>query len=100
MGGTCLHQGCIPAKELLQTAEVLRTVPGAKEFGVDVGQPTLDLAVSQTRKQQVIDKLTKGLEATAQGPQGDGRQRHRDAGRRRGAPRPGLRRLGARRATR
>ena len=30
VGGTCLHRGCIPAKELLQTAEVLRTVSGAK----------------------------------------------------------------------
>ncbi len=67
VGGTCLHQGCIPAKELLQTAEVLRTVRGAKEFGVEAGQPTLDLAVSQTRKNQVIDKLTKGLEATLKG---------------------------------
>ena len=38
VGGTCLHRGCIPAKELLQTAEVLRTVPGAKEFGVDAGR--------------------------------------------------------------
>ena len=26
VGGTCLHRGCIPAKELLQTAEVIRTV--------------------------------------------------------------------------
>src|SRR5262249_61246019 len=66
-GGPCLHQGCIPAKALLQTAEVLRTVAGAKEFGVEAGQPSLDLAVSQTRKQQVIDKLTKGLEATLKG---------------------------------
>src|SRR4029079_692123 len=64
VGGTCLHQGCIPAKELLQTAEVLRTVAGAKEFGGDAGQPNLALSVSQTRKHQVIEKLTKGLEAT------------------------------------
>lgn len=63
VGGTCLHQGCIPAKELLQTAEVLRTVAGAKEFGVDAGQPTLDLGTSQKRKQQVIDRLTRGLES-------------------------------------
>src|SRR5438445_1221920 len=63
VGGTCLHRGCIPAKELLQTAEVLRTVSGAKEFGVDAGQqPTLDLGTSQTRKQQVVDRLTRGLE--------------------------------------
>jgi dihydrolipoamide dehydrogenase len=63
VGGTCLHKGCIPAKELLQTAEVLRTVAGAKEFGVDAGQPALDLGTSQKRKQQVIDRLTRGLES-------------------------------------
>ena len=62
VGGTCLHQGCVPAKELLQTAEVLRTIRGAAEFGVTVGEPTLDLPTSQVRKQGVIDKLTKGVE--------------------------------------
>ncbi len=67
VGGTCLHQGCIPAKELLQTAEVLRTVAGAKDYGVDAGQPTLDLRVSQTRKTEVIERLTKGLESTLKG---------------------------------
>ncbi|MGH9037501.1 MAG: dihydrolipoyl dehydrogenase [Acidimicrobiia bacterium] len=67
VGGTCLHRGCIPAKELLQTAEVLRTVAGAKEFGVDAGQPALDLSVSQQRKQAIIDRLTKGLESVLKG---------------------------------
>jgi len=62
VGGTCLHRGCIPAKELLQTAEVLRTVRGAKAFGVEVDAPTIDLGVSVARKQQVVDRLTKGLE--------------------------------------
>jgi dihydrolipoamide dehydrogenase len=64
VGGTCLHRGCIPAKELLQTAEVVRTVAGAKEFGVEVdGAPRLDLARSQERKRGVIDQLTRGLES-------------------------------------
>jgi dihydrolipoamide dehydrogenase len=67
VGGTCLHRGCIPAKELLQTAEVLRTVRDAKEFGVDAGQPTLDLGTSLARKQQVVDRLTKGLETLLKG---------------------------------
>jgi len=67
VGGTCLHQGCIPAKALLQTAEVLRTVRGSKEFGVEAGEPTLDLRASQLRKQQVIDRLTKGLETLLKG---------------------------------
>ncbi len=67
VGGVCLHRGCVPAKELLQTAEVLRTVKSASEFGVEAGAPSIDLAVSQTRKQQVIDRLTRGLESLLKG---------------------------------
>ncbi len=67
VGGTCLHRGCIPAKELLQTAEVLRTVSGAAEFGVEAGSPTLDLAASQARKQGIVDRLAGGLEKLLQG---------------------------------
>ncbi len=67
VGGTCLHRGCIPAKELLQTAEVLRTIQRAPDFGVDAGVPTLDLARSQARKREVIDRLTKGLESLLKG---------------------------------
>lgn len=67
VGGTCLHQGCIPAKELLQTAEVFRTVSSAKDFGVEAGQPSINLSLSQQRKQRIIDRLTKGLESLLKG---------------------------------
>ncbi len=67
VGGTCLHRGCIPAKELLQTAEVLRTIQRAPDFGIDAGVPTLDLARSQVRKQEVVDRLTKGTETLLKG---------------------------------
>src|SRR3954465_14550511 len=67
VGGTCLHRGCIPAKELLQTAEVLRTIRGAGAFGITVGEPTMDLPASHARKHQVIDKLTSGLETLLKG---------------------------------
>jgi len=61
VGGTCLHRGCIPAKQFLETATVLRTVAGAKEFGVQTDQPVIDFAASQARKQKVVDQLWKGL---------------------------------------
>jgi dihydrolipoamide dehydrogenase len=61
VGGTCLHVGCIPAKELLETAAVFRTVSHAAEFGVSASAPTIDLAVTQIRKQRVIDQLYGGL---------------------------------------
>jgi len=61
VGGTCLHRGCIPAKELLETASVFRTVSGAATFGVQASTPTLELATSMARKQQVVDQLFDGL---------------------------------------
>ncbi len=61
VGGTCLHRGCIPAKEFLETAATFRHVAGAKEFGVEAGQPIVDFAVSQARKQKVVETLYKGL---------------------------------------
>ncbi|MGI9606339.1 MAG: dihydrolipoyl dehydrogenase [Acidimicrobiales bacterium] len=61
LGGTCLHVGCIPAKELLETAAVFRTVQHASTFGVGTSEPTIDFSVTQTRKQSVIDALTNGL---------------------------------------
>ncbi len=64
VGGTCLHRGCIPAKEFLETAAVYRAVSNAKEFGVNTDQPSVDFAVSQARKQSVIDMQWKGLQST------------------------------------
>jgi len=64
VGGTCLHRGCIPAKEFLETAHVYRTVAGAKEFGVNSDQPVVDFSVSQARKQRVVDTQWKGLQST------------------------------------
>ncbi len=61
LGGTCLHVGCIPAKELLETAAVFRAVAHAAEFGVATSTPTLDMGVAQQRKQGIIDRLTGGL---------------------------------------
>ena len=33
VGGTCLHRGCVPAKEFLETAAVYRTVAGRDGSG-------------------------------------------------------------------
>src|ERR1700722_17918079 len=56
VGGTCLHRGCVPAKEFLETAAVYRTVSSAGTFGVNVAEPTLEFSVSQDRKNGVVDE--------------------------------------------
>ncbi len=67
VGGTCLHRGCVPAKEFLETAAVQRTVNGAAEFGIAVTGSTLEFSVSQDRKNAVVDKLFKGLAGLLKG---------------------------------
>ena len=62
LGGTCLHRGCIPTKSLLENADVWQKVQKAKEFGITVGDVTIDWSVAQTRKQNVVDQNAKGIE--------------------------------------
>ncbi|MEM8709175.1 MAG: dihydrolipoyl dehydrogenase [Actinomycetota bacterium] len=61
MGGTCLNVGCIPAKELLETAHVFRTVGHAADFGVNSSAPTIEWGTTLTRKQSIVDQLVGGL---------------------------------------
>ena len=71
VGGTCLHRGCVPAKEFLETASVYRSVASAGEFGISAGPagapPMVDFAVSQARKQTVVDQLFRGLSGLLKG---------------------------------
>jgi dihydrolipoamide dehydrogenase len=61
IGGTCLNVGCIPAKELLETAHVYRTVSEAASFGINAGEAQVDWSVTQQRKQAVVDELVGGV---------------------------------------
>jgi dihydrolipoamide dehydrogenase len=67
VGGTCLHRGCVPAKEFLETAHVRRTVEHAAEFGITTKGTTVDFAVSQNRKNEIVDRLFKGLSGLLKG---------------------------------
>jgi len=67
VGGTCLHRGCVPAKEFLETAHVRRTVEHASEFGITTKGTTVDFAVSQNRKNEIVDRLFKGLSGLLKG---------------------------------
>jgi dihydrolipoamide dehydrogenase len=61
-GGTCLHRGCIPTKALLHTAGVLDEARRAGDFGVEVGEPALDLDRAHAHKRGVVEKNAKGIE--------------------------------------
>ena len=60
-GGVCLHRGCIPSKALLHIAHLINETKEAKAWGVDFGEPKVDLDVVRNWKKQVIDKMATGL---------------------------------------
>jgi len=61
VGGTCLNRGCIPTKTLVKSAELWREIQRAKEFGITVGQMSIDFAQVMARKDQVVNTLVSGI---------------------------------------
>ena len=62
-GGVCLFKGCIPSKALLHAAKALSDARAAKNFGIEFGQPKIDLEKMRQWKEGIITKLTGGLGA-------------------------------------
>ncbi len=67
LGGTCLNVGCIPAKELLETAAVSRTVKHAGVFGVQAEHLGLDWSKTLERKQGIVNQLVGGVTGLLKG---------------------------------
>lgn len=61
LGGICLNWGCIPTKALLRSADVLRTVKHAAQFGVRVAEPQADVPAMVERSRAVATQLNKGV---------------------------------------
>ncbi len=61
VGGTCLNRGCIPTKTLVKSAEVLREIQRAEEFGILAEQPVVDFAKIMARKDKIVNTLFSGI---------------------------------------
>jgi dihydrolipoamide dehydrogenase len=62
LGGTCLHRGCIPSKALLRSAEVYSHVKRGDEYGITVGGAAIDFTKVQSRKENVVEQLYRGVQ--------------------------------------
>jgi dihydrolipoamide dehydrogenase len=60
-GGVCLFRGCIPSKTLLFLTELLYDAGRSAAMGIRFGKPEIDLAAMRSWKDQVIQRLAKGL---------------------------------------
>ncbi|WP_342043426.1 dihydrolipoyl dehydrogenase [Bacillus sp. OTU2372] len=62
VGGTCLHAGCIPTKALLRSAELYAQTKNANRYGVIAPEVGLDFTKVQARKEEIQDRLYKGIQ--------------------------------------
>lgn len=67
LGGTCLHNGCIPTKALLHAAEIADQARESEQFGVKAELIGIDMAGVNSYKDGVIARLYKGLQGLVGG---------------------------------
>jgi dihydrolipoamide dehydrogenase len=60
-GGVCLYRGCIPSKALLHVAKLIEESRHAKKWGIEFGEPKIDVAGLRGFKDKVVGNLTGGL---------------------------------------
>lgn len=68
VGGTCLNEGCIPTKCLCRSAEVLEDVRQSACHGIAVGEVSFNLAEAIRRKDEVVGKLSAGIQTLMKTP--------------------------------
>ncbi len=62
LGGVCLNWGCIPSKSLIASAEALRNIKRASQFGIEIqGEVRGDLAAMVEQKDKIVASLVKGV---------------------------------------
>lgn len=94
LGGTCLNEGCIPSKVLLNSAKIYHyTTEYGRKFGVVCQGSHVDQPAVVARKEKVIHTLVSGRGRGHEGqPRGGGQcLRHDPRPRRRGHPGGGRR---------
>jgi len=71
LGGTCLNWGCIPTKAWVVTAHLYEQIKRAKEYGIIVGEPSIDWTALVERKNKIVKQLTGGVKTLLSGRQVD-----------------------------
>ena len=62
VGGTCLHNGCIPTKALLHAAEVADSTRESEKYGVRATLEGIDMNAVNAYKDGIVSRLYKGLQ--------------------------------------
>lgn len=62
LGGVCLNRGCIPTKAMIASADVYNmATTKSKEFGVNIGDCSLDYEKVTSRREGIVKQLVAGV---------------------------------------
>lgn len=62
VGGTCINYGCTPTKTMVASARVAYSARHAAEYGVDVGEVSVDMRRVRQRKRDMVVSFRDGDE--------------------------------------
>jgi pyruvate/2-oxoglutarate dehydrogenase complex dihydrolipoamide dehydrogenase (E3) component len=59
IGGACPNIACLPSKNVIHSAKVASHVKRAREFGINVGDFSVDMAAVRERKRKMVRELVE-----------------------------------------
>jgi pyruvate/2-oxoglutarate dehydrogenase complex dihydrolipoamide dehydrogenase (E3) component len=63
VGGTCINEGCTPTKTMVASARVAYLARRSTDYGVHIGELTIDLAKVRKRKRAIVESFRNGSQS-------------------------------------
>jgi dihydrolipoyl dehydrogenase len=63
LGGTCLIEGCIPSKALINVVELAETARAARKMGLTFSDLSMNLDALRRWSDSIVDSLTRGIDS-------------------------------------
>lgn len=66
VGGTCVNEGCTPTKTMIASARVAHLARRAADYGVTVGDVSVDMETVRQRKRDIVESFRSGSRSSVE----------------------------------
>ena len=70
VGGTCVNEGCTPTKTMIASARVAHLARRAEDYGVNVGDVSVDMETVRRRKRDIVESFRAGSRSSVEDTDG------------------------------
>lgn len=70
VGGTCVNEGCTPTKTMIASARIAHLARRAEDYGVEVGNVSVDMATVRERKRDIVKSFRAGSRKSVEETEG------------------------------